>query len=354
MAPIMLECEKRNLQWRWIYTAQHKETMEATLVTFGLPQPDYTVVHWDTEAKTMKKMSEWLIKLMKSLTHGKKILGGYTGKKHIVLTHGDTITTWWGALLGRLHRTKVMHIEAGLRSHKLFDPFPEEINRIITGRLTNFHNCPDDASIHNLRWYRGEKFRTKFNTQADTIQFGLAHCDEDPYEVPSDKFVVVSIHRYENIFKQERFEHIVELLEKVATEFKLQMVLHPATADQIDKLNLRTRLDLNPNIDLIPRLEYLSFIKLISHSEFVITDGGGNQEELYFMGKPTLLFRSATERPDELGVTAALSNLDEAKVEEFMRDYKNYIQPRITVDVSPSEQIVDRLTSYGETSSSSS
>lgn len=345
-APIMLECEKRGLQWRWIYTAQHKDTMEATLKTFGLDCADYTVIDWDTEAKSISKMSKWLMKMMFALGKGKKILGGYTGKKHIVVTHGDTITTWWGALLGRLYRTKVMHIEAGLRSHKLFDPFPEEINRIITGILSNYHNCPDEESIKNLKYYPGKKFRTKYNTQADTIQFGLSHCDDDPYELPETEYVVVSLHRYENIFKRDKFETIVGLLEHVAEDYDLYMVLHPATADQLDKFDLRSRLEQNSRINLIPRLEYLPFIKLIKHSEFVITDGGGNQEELYIMGKPTLLFRSATERPDELGVTAELSNFELDKIEAFMRDYKKYQQDRITVEISPSMQIVDQLMEY--------
>lgn len=347
MAPIMLECEKRNLQWRWIYTAQHKETIQQTLDTFSLPKPDYTVVQWDTEAKSISKMSKWLSKLMFSLPKGKKILDGYTGKKHVLLTHGDTITTWWGALLGRMFRVRVMHIEAGLRSHKLFDPFPEEINRIITGHLSNYHNCPDDDSIKNLKFYTGEKFRTKFNTQADTIQFGLEKCDLDPYVLPEQEYVVVSIHRYENIFKKDRFLQIVDLLEKVAEKFSLQMVLHPATSDQLDKFDLRNRLQSNPNIDLIPRQEYLAFIKLIKNSQFVITDGGGNQEELYFMGKPTLLFRTATERPDELGITAVLSNLDAEIIEDFMLDYKNYSHDRVVVDVSPSEEIVDKIVKFG-------
>lgn len=345
-APIMLECEKRKLNWRWIYTAQHKETMEATLKTFNLPDPDFTVVNWDTEAKTLGKMGKWLIRMLVSLFKGKKILDGHTGKKNIVITHGDTITTWWAALLGRLNRTRVMHVEAGLRSHKLFDPFPEEINRIITGHLSNFHICPDDASVKNLRRYTGKKIRTKFNTQADTITFGISKADNDSYELPDNEYVVVSIHRYENIFKKERFLEIVTLLEQVAKRFELKMVLHPATSDQLDKLDLRTRLESNPNIDLIPRLEYLSFIKLISNSEFVITDGGGNQEELYLMGKPTLLFRTATERPEELGVTAMLSNLDPDKVAEFMDEYKSYQQDRVEIDISPSVEIVDELVDF--------
>lgn len=346
MAPIMMECQKRKFNWRWIYTAQHKETMARSLETFGLPAPDSTVVEWETEAKTMSKMWQWMIRMMPALLRGRKILGGHTGKASVVLTHGDTITTWWGALLGRLYRCRVMHVEAGLRSHSLFNPFPEEINRIITGYLSNYHICPGQDSVKNLRRYPGKKINTIMNTQADTIQFGLEHCETSDYKLPKGKYAVVSIHRYENIFKEEQFKKIVSLLEKATEQFNLQFVLHPATLLQIDKLGLRRRLEDNKNIDLIPRLEYLQFIKLIKHCEFVITDGGGNQEELYFMGKPTLLFRYETERPEELGKTAVLSELKEEKVMHFLKNYKKYQQPRIVVKVSPSGLICDELVRY--------
>lgn len=346
MAPIMIECKERGYNWRWIYTAQHKETIEQTLKTFGLPEPDYTVVKWDTEAKTLSKMGVWLFRVMFGLFRGRKILGGYTGKKHIVLTHGDTITTWWAALLGKLYRNKVMHVEAGLRSHKLFDPFPEEINRIITGRLTDYHICPGQSSVDNLKKYRGKKINTTFNTQADTIAFGLDHCDNAEVKMPNKKYVVVSIHRYENIFNKERLQHIAHLLEVVAEKLQLQFVLHPATVNQISKTGVRKQLEDNPNIELVPRLEYLPFVKLIKNSEFVISDGGGNQEELYFMGKPTLLFRNATERPDELGKTAVLSMMDEKVVREFLKEYKKYIQKRIIVKNSPSKMITDELKQF--------
>jgi len=169
MAPVMLECQKRKLNWRWIYTAQHRDTIAQSLNTFGLPPPDYTVIKWDTEAKTMGKMSRWLFQMLPALLKGRKILGKYRGKNHIVVTHGDTITTWWAALLGKLYRCKVMHVEAGLRSFKLLDPFPEEINRLITSRLADYFIAPGESSMKNLRKYKGKKINTTFNTQADTI-----------------------------------------------------------------------------------------------------------------------------------------------------------------------------------------
>ena len=350
MAPVMIECQKRKLAWRWIYTAQHKDTIQQSLDTFGLPQPDYTVVSWDTEAKTIGKMWQWLLRMTLSLPRGRKILAGYTGKKNIVVTHGDTVTTPWAAFMGKLYRCKVMHVEAGMRSFKLFDPFPEEISRIVTSWMTDYHICPDESSLKNLKRHKGVKINTTYNTQADTITFGLANCDKAKIDIPEPNYVVASIHRYENIFKLEKLKHIVNLLEKVAKQFPVYLVQHPATKEQLEKLpEHKQRLDKNPNIHLLPRLEYLPFIKLIKGSEFVITDGGGNQEELYFMGKPTLLFRNTTERPDELGKTAVLSKLKESEVDSFIKDYKKYQQPRIKVTSSPSEAIVDILTKFSNT-----
>jgi UDP-N-acetylglucosamine 2-epimerase (non-hydrolysing) len=343
MAPIMLECEEQGLKWRWVYTAQHKDTIEETLKTFGLPKPDYTVVRWDTEAKTMGKVFGWFGKMLLSLPKSKKILAGYTGKNHVVLTHGDTLTTWFAALMGRLTGTRVMHIEAGLRSFNLFKPFPEEINRLITFRLSHYYACPGDWAVSNLKKFKGEKLNTKFNTQIDTVRFGQANCEKDDFKVPKEKYVLVSLHRYENIFKKERFLKIIEELEKTSKQFKILFVQHPATFGQIDKYGFRRRLEKNPNINLLPRLEYLPFIKAAKHSEFVITDGGGNQEELYYMGKPTLIFRNETERKEGIGSTAVLSKLDNKIISNFVDNYKTFSKDPITSKHYPSRDVVNFL-----------
>jgi UDP-N-acetylglucosamine 2-epimerase (non-hydrolysing) len=347
MAPIMLECNKQNLEWRWIYTAQHKDTIEQTLDTFNLPGPDYTVMEWSSEAKTMCKVFYWFFRMSISLISSKKILDGYTGKKSIVLTHGDTLTTWWGALLGKFHGCKVMHVESGLRSFNLFKPFPEEINRLITFRLSNYYACPGDWAIENLKKYKGIKINTYENTQIDTIKFGLKNAENSNFNVPKAKYVVVSLHRYENIFKKDRFESIIVELEFIAKKFKLLIVQHPATFIQLDKYNFRARLEKNKNIELLPRLEYLPFVKAIKHSEFVITDGGGNQEELYHMGKPTLLFRDETERQEGIGTTAVISRLDHTIITAFIKNYKKHKHTPSRMKVSPSKIIVDYIDSKG-------
>ena len=347
MAPIMLECEKQGLAWRWVYAAQHTETIQQTLDAFELPDPDYTIIEWDTEAKTMGKIWYWFMKMLLALPRSKKILGGHTGKDSIVLTHGDTLTTWIAALYGRVTRTKVMHVEAGLRSFNIRKPFPEEINRLITFRMAHYYACPGDWAVENLKKYKGVKINTGENTQIDTIRFGLENADKADFDVPKGKYVIGTIHRYENIFKQERFEEIVKELEYVAKKYPIYMIQHPATLIQIDQMGYRERLEKNKNIHLLPRLEYLPFIKSVKHSEFVITDGGGNQEELYHMGKPTLIFRNETERQEGLGTTAVLSKLDHKVIAKFVKNYKDHIHPPTDKSKSPSKMIVDVLKKDG-------
>jgi UDP-N-acetylglucosamine 2-epimerase (non-hydrolysing) len=353
MAPIMLECQRRQLKWRWVYTAQHKETIAESLETFGLPDTDYTVVHWDTEAKSMGKIWRWYLKMLMALPRSRKVLGGHTGKQNIVLTHGDTITTWLGALFGRLTRTPVMHVESGLRSYNWRKPFPEEINRLITFRLTNVYAAPGDWALKNLKKYKGDKINTGENTQIDTIAFGLKHADSAKLTLPKDKYVVASLHRYENVFDELRFSLMIDRLEDITKKFPVYLVQHPVTQGQLAKLStIKQRIDENKRIHQLPRLEYLPFIKLIKHAEFVVTDGGGNQEELYHMGKPTLLFRDETERQEGLGKTAVISKLNKKIILDFISNYKQYQQPS-TLDklkISPTKMIVDYLQehAYGE------
>lgn len=345
MVPIMQECDKQGLRWRWIYTAQHKDTIENTIEVFGIKHPDYILFNWDTEAKTMRKVWFWFFKSLLQLRKGKKILNGHTGRNNIILTHGDTLTTWWGALLGRLNRCKVMHVESGLRSFNLFKPFPEEINRLITFRLSDVYACPGDWAVDNLKKYKGEKINTKENTQIDVLRFGLQNCDEAELGFKLQKpYVVASLHRYENIFKEDRFTEIIDRTQDIAKSFHIYWVQHPATKEQLNKFpELKKQLTNNKNVTLLPRLEYLQFIKLVKESGFVITDGGGNQEELYHMGKPTLLFRNETERKEGLGETAVISKLDEATIKKFMENYKDYKKPAFQKTARPSFMIANYL-----------
>ncbi|MEQ8426283.1 MAG: UDP-N-acetylglucosamine 2-epimerase [Gammaproteobacteria bacterium] len=352
MAPVMLECQKRGLEWRWIYVAQHKETIKQTIDTFGLPNPDFTVVNRETEADTPGKYGLWMMQAFWQLLRTRRILAGYTGKKHIVLTHGDTTSTVWGALLGRLGRCHVMHVESGLRSFNIFEPFPEELNRLFTFRLATVFATPGDWAANNVRKHHGIKLNTRQNTQADTIAFGIKNIHKINLDLPGGKYVVVTIHRYENVFNKKRLGFIVAELEKIAEQFKVLFVCHPVTQIQLTKFGYDNYFKRNKNIEIYQRMEYLPFVKLITHAEFVITDGGGAQEELYQLGVPTLLFRNATERQEGINETAMISKLNPEIIKDFVQNYIQYRkEPRILKD-SPSQIIVDFLEDQGFSSTS--
>ena len=347
LAPVMLECERRGLRWRWIYTAQHRDTIQESIEVFGLPPPDRVVVRWSTEAKSIGRMGIWFLRMLASLPRSAKVLAGATGKEHVVLTHGDTFTTWFGALYGKLTRTPVMHVESGLRSFNLWKPFPEELNRLITLRLADYYACPGQWAVDNLRGRSGTKIDTGANTQVDTLRFGLAHSDDARIELPADDYVVASIHRYENIFDRDRLTSIVDVFEEIASEFRILFIQHPSTRLQLDKLGLRERLERSERIALLPRLEYLPFIKAVRGASFVITDGGGNQEELSYLGKPTLIFRDETERQEGLERNAVLTRLDREVIRDFVRNHASFAAEPSLPDVSPSAVIVDFLTEQG-------
>lgn len=348
MAPIMLECDRRGLEWRWIYAAMHREQIQGTLDIFGLPPADYTVVRWEDEAKTILKAGYWFTRMLLALPKSKKILGGMTGKNHIVLTHGDTPVTPIGALFGKLTRTPVMHVESGLRSFNIFHPFPEELSRLATFRLSDYYACPGEWAMGNLKKYKGTKINTRENTQIDALRYAMKHLEKSKFEFPDRKYVILSTHRYENVFNKERFIKIIEAAEEVAKEYLVLMIGHPVTRGQLTKLGLRQRLEDNKNFVLYGRLEYIDFVKAASKAEFAMTDGGGNQEELYHMGKPTLILRDATERQEGLGTTAVLSKLDRRVIDDFVKNYKDFRHPPTTQDFSPASIIVDAIEKFGK------
>jgi UDP-N-acetylglucosamine 2-epimerase (non-hydrolysing) len=347
LAPVMLECRDRNLEWRWVYTAQHRETIAETIEMFGLPPPAHVIVRWGTEAKSMGRMARWFGRMLLALPRGRRVLAHATGPQHVIITHGDTFTTWLGALLGRLTRTKVMHVESGLRSFRLFQPFPEEINRLITFRLANFMACPNEAAVANVRRYRGESFDTGGNTQIDTLRFGLQHLEEAEIEIPAEPFVVATIHRYENVYNQERFAEILSILERAAQDRIVVFVRHPVTDTRLQKHGFRERLGANSRIHLVPRLQYLAFLRLVTAADFVVSDGGGNQEELSYLGVPTLIMREATERSEGLGQNAVLAGSDGTAVDSFLENPEQYRRPADVPSGSPATSIVDFLVDRG-------
>ena len=343
VAPVMRLLEQRGIPYWFVFTAQHRETIDAIRANFGIKAPDCTLAAGPSEAKTIRLFGGWAWRAFWALWFRRRALIPFRGG--IVLNHGDTATCLWGTLLARLTGNQALHLESGLRSFHLFKPFPEELIRLLTFALTTVYACPNEWARQNLRRYRGIKLNTELNTLYDSVQLALA--GGATAALPASPYVVASIHRFENIFDPAAFRRVLDRLEQIAATRDVVFVEHPATARQLDRLGLRSRLALNPRITVAPRRDFFEFIQLVAHAEFVVTDGGSNQEELSYLGKPTLIMRQATERREGLGETAVLSEFDPARIDDFCAHYAQYRRPPLVAAQAPSAIVVDWLVAQG-------
>lgn len=339
MAPIMLELKKQKIPYNFIFTGQHQLTIDQLRKNFDIKKPDI-ILHKGKDITGIFQAVFWIFKILfKTFTQKTKILGK-TKKNDILLTHGDTFSTILGALIGKIAKIKVAHIESGLRSFNLFSPFPEELNRLITFKLSDIFFCPGIWAKNNLKKYKGIKINTKYNTLFDALH--LAIKNKVKIAFPNKKYAIVSIHRFENIFKKEKFKNIIKLLNKISESQQLLFILHEPTKKQLKKFKFNNLLN-KKNIKICPRHDYFEFIKLINKSEFVITDGGSNQEECFYMGKPCLLMRETTERKEGLKKNVVISKFNEKVILNFVKNYKKYKIATDTNKNSPSKIIVNFL-----------
>ena len=342
MAPVMARMQKAGIDYEFIYTAQHRETIDGVLKDFGVKSPDRELSSLN-EANTMMRFFGWSGMMFSYVFRPKRVFP----QRGLILTHGDTATCAWAAFVGKLAGCTVSHVESGLRSYNIFSPFPEELMRLVTFQFSDVYFCPNKWALKNVSRYKGEKVNLGMNPLYDSVIAAL----KSPVTLERFKqpYVVVSIHRYENIFKNRFEKTIIPLLEMVADGgFTLVFVLHPTTREVLKKNGgvLYRRLERNDHILLRERYTLFHWIKLVNRAAFVITDGGSNQEELSYLGKPTLLFRDVTERIEGLGENVIISKFDRDIVRDFIMNYKNYKRPRVRSTKMPSDVIVAYLKNY--------
>lgn len=342
MAPIMAKLQERGIPYNFIYTSQHKERMNDLLANFGLKNPDYTLYKGHKDVTSIRQMIFWILACLWEVARNKKIIFG-KGGRGIVLVHGDTFSTILGALIGRFVNLRVGHVEAGLRSFDFFHPFPEEITRFLTFKLAHYYFCPGKWALGNLKLQKGVKINIRQNTLVDSLRLALKTPRQKFIDIPQGDYGVVSIHRFENISSLRSLKRCVEIIEIIAKSYPLLFVLHIPTTNNLKAFGLYDRLEKNPNIDLRPRYDYFGFITLLNKSRFLITDGGSNQEESYYMGLPCLLLRKTTERIEGLNSNVILSGYNLSKIEAFIDSLELLKRPSAKNDFSPSKLVVDKL-----------
>lgn len=264
-----------------------------------------------------------------------------------IIVHGDTVTSLIGSVAGKIAGAKVLHIESGLRSFNFSQPFPEEICRYITSMLANIHFCPNAWAVNNLKNYRGKKINTIQNTSLEVLKQGLKlNLISNEISSLKEPFFLLILHRQENImFKKETSLNIIKhVLKYTNKNMKCVFVMHKLTENFLKENGLYEEISKNKNIIIMPRKPYLEFINTINKAEFILTDGGSNQEEAYYMGKPALILRNVTERVEGLDQNIKLMKEDLNTLDEFIKDYRSYRREPVELpSMLPSEIIIENI-----------
>lgn len=322
MAPVILALHEREIPFDFVLTGQHQETMADLIDGFGLVAPAYRLATIN-EADTSLKLAAWLLKILKRHLRTTSIVA--QKKYHYCLVHGDTMSTLVGALIARRHGIKVAHVEAGLRSHSIFHPFPEELTRLAVSRLSSIFYCSGSTAISNVERLRDKADIVDIgqNTLLDSVRFALSEQFQSfPQSKDNGRYCVVSVHRFENISNSKRLRFILETIQTFAQTIKVKFVLHAATRNKLAQGGWLPILEKANGIELLPRMRYFEFINLISQAQFLVSDGGSNQEESSYLDIPCLLMRQRTERDEGLGTNVVLSEYDPKRIQTFFETNK--------------------------------
>lgn len=342
MAPLVkaFQEEKDKFETIVAVTGQHREMLDQVLELFEIT-PDY-------DLNIMKQGQDLYDVTARVLVGMRDVLK--EAQPNVVLVHGDTTTSTASALAAFYQQIPVAHVEAGLRTHNIYSPWPEEMNRLITGRIATYHLSPTPLSRQNLldEGIKEESISVTGNTVIDALYWVVDKIKKDKtleaklakelqeagagYDVSrledGRRLVLITGHRRENF--GDGFKNMCEAIRDLANkypavDFVYPMHLNPNVRKPIQEIFGNIQHD---NLFFIEPLEYLSFVYLMEKSTLVLTDSGGIQEEAPGLGKPVLVMRDTTERPEALDAgTVKLVGTDYNKILEevsLLLDDKDY------------------------------
>lgn len=318
LAPVIHEAKKYPDKFtvRITTTAQHRQMLDDVLNIFEI------VPHYDLDIMTPDQSLFYIThRIFKEM---EKII--LDEDPDIVVVQGDTTTTFAGALSGYYAQKKVAHVEAGLRTGNKYSPFPEELYRKMTSALADFHFAPTEWTKNNLlkEGYPEKNIYVTGNTVVDALFFALDKIDREASPVSElrekiDRFkrmILITGHRRENF--GERLHQICDAFRQLALKNTDVCFVYPVHLNPNVQTPVKEILSGIPNFFLIPPQPYLNFVWLMSRSYFIITDSGGIQEEAPSLGKPVLVTREHTERPE--GIQAGVLKLVGTHKENIIRE----------------------------------
>ena len=308
MAPLVKEFKKHcEFDTKVCVTAQHREMLDQVLEIFDI-KPDY-------DLNIMKKNQDLYDVTSNILLEIKKVFDNF--RPDYVFVHGDTTTTFASSLAAFYKQIKICHVEAGLRTHDIYNPFPEEANRVLTSKLTKFHFAPTNKAMQNLLnenvnknsilvtgnsvidalFWVLDKINNDLNLEKEIYE-KLQNFLDNKIDIKRDKFILVTAHRRENF--GGGIKNICIALETLAKYNPNINFIYPVHLNPNIKKPVFEILGKISNIHLINPLDYLEFSYLMNLSYLVLTDSGGIQEEAPSLGKPVLVLRNTTERPEAI------------------------------------------------------
>lgn len=332
LCPVVLALKKdSSFDCRVCVTGQHREMLYQVLDVFGVcPDVDLGLMRPNQSlagltARAITALDEYLAK----------------ERPDVVIVQGDTTTVLAGALSAFYQHIPIAHVEAGLRTWNMESPWPEEANRQLTTRLARWHFCPTENNKANLlkEGVSPSSIYVTGNTVIDALKIAVEKVRTNPPEVPglpngflqtSEKMVLITGHRRENF--GDGFEHICAAIKKLAEEFPETHFIYPV------HLNPNVREPVNrilgqhcgKNVHLIEPQSYLPFVALMNRAYLILTDSGGVQEEAPSLGKPVLVMRDTTERPE--AVTAGTVKLVGTGVDDIYRETRVLLTDRIAYE----------------------
>lgn len=323
MAPLVLELQKHPQQIESIVTvtAQHRQMLDQVLETFKIT-PDYDL----NIMKDRQTLIDVTTNALKGLDEVMK-----EAQPDIVLVHGDTSTTFVGSLAAFYNQISIGHVEAGLRTWNKYSPYPEEMNRQLTGVMADLHFSPTEVSKKNLL-DENKNEDTIFvtgNTAIDALKTTVSENYDHPVlsAIGDDRIILLTAHRRENI--GEPMRNMFRAIKRLLAEHEDVQVIYPVHMNPAVREIANDILGEDPRIHLIEPLEVFDFHNFAARSYMILTDSGGVQEEAPSLGKPVLVLRDTTERPEGIAAgTLKLAGTEEETIytlaKELLEDEQAY------------------------------
>lgn len=350
LAPVIRALEERGEDVELWNTAFHVGGLPATLEDLRLPQPAVDLVPSGRQADVVRvtQVPGWAARIAWTVLRRRRELRRRLtrgGSRPLVVVHGDTFSTVLGAVLGRLLKAEVAHVEAGMRTGNLWHPMPEEINRRLVARIATLHFAPTQHEVEHLRREKakGSIVDTGANTVIDALRLAIGG-DAPAIDLPAE-FGLVTLHRFEMLRNGPVFTQTLEVLSEASRDMPLVMPAGNTERNRIEELGLGGLF--GERFRLVDKQPYARFMPLLARASFVVTDSGGLQQECGILGKPAAIHREAVESQQGIGDNLVLTRLDMEVLRSFLVDWRDHARPSLLEQFHPTEVIVAELERSG-------